>query len=227
MTNISHNIAQLHKQIHLAEQNCGRNAGEVLLLAVSKLQPVTAIERAFEAGQRDFGENYAQELEQKSAALRELNIIWHFIGPIQSNKTRIIAENCSWVHSIDRPKTAKRLNDQRPSHLPPLQVCIQVNIEQEDTKSGVAPENLGPLVKDLQNMPNLQLRGLMAIPSKHATISTFDEIAKLAKQYNLKTLSMGMSNDMETAIIGGSTIVRIGTALFGERRQPISVENTQ
>lgn len=217
MTNISHNLAQIHQQIQQVADKCSRNPEDILLLAVSKVQPVDAIRQAYSAGQRDFGENYAQELEQKARALSDLSIVWHFIGPIQSNKTRLIAEHCHWVHSLDRYKIAVRLSEQRPEHLAPLQVCIQVNIDNEDSKSGVSPDDLPRLIEQVNALPNLRLRGLMAIPSKAEPKLAFERMAALAEKYSLKTLSMGMSGDMEAAIAAGSTLVRIGTALFGAR----------
>ena len=218
MTNISHNLTQINQLIAQAAQKCQRTPSDILLLAVSKVQPVSALEEAYSAGLRHFGENYAQELEQKATALSNLGIIWHFIGPIQSNKTRVLAERCHWVHSIDREKIAQRLSLQRPAHLPPLQVCIQVNIDNEDSKSGARPAELPSLVTAIQKLPNLQLRGLMAIPSQTAPKAAFEAMQALAKQHSLQTLSMGMSADMEEAIAAGSTIVRIGTALFGPRQ---------
>ena len=225
MTNISHNLAQIRQQIRQAAKASHREAADILLLAVSKVQPIDAIRQAYTAGQRDFGENYAQELEHKAAALNELGIIWHFIGPVQSNKTRLIAEHCHWLHSLDRAKIAKRLNEQRPAHLPPLQVCIQINIDDEEAKSGVTPEQLPQLIEQVGTLPHLQLRGLMAIPSKAEPKQAFKRMAELAAEHQLKTLSMGMSGDLATAIAAGSTIVRIGTALFGPR--PISGDSNQ
>lgn len=218
MTNISHNLAQINQLITQAAQKCQRTPDDILLLAVSKVQPISALEEAYSAGLRHFGENYVQELEQKATALSNLGIIWHFIGPIQSNKTRVLAERCHWVHSIDRVKIAQRLSLQRPAHLQPLQVCIQVNIDNEDSKSGICPAELPHLISAIQSLPNLELRGLMAIPSKAAPKAAFEAMQKLAKQHGLETLSMGMSADMEEAIAAGSTIVRIGTALFGPRQ---------
>ena len=218
MTNISHNLAQINQLIAQAAQKCQRTPSDILLLAVSKVQPASVLKEAYSAGLRHFGENYVQELEQKATALSNLGIIWHFIGPIQSNKTRVLAERCHWVHSIDREKIAQRLSLQRPVHLPPLQVCIQVNIDNEDSKSGVRPAELPSLISAIQKLPNLQLRGLMAIPSKAAPRAAFEAMRTLAEQHNLQTLSMGMSADMEEAIAAGSTIVRIGTALFGPRK---------
>lgn len=217
MPNISHNIAQIRALIHDVAHKHNKAAQSIQLLAVSKTKPAAAIIEAYEAGQRDFGENYAQELEQKATTLCDLNIIWHFIGPIQSNKTRIIAQHSHWVHSIDRAKIAERLNQQRPAHLPPLQACIQVNIDGEASKSGVSPQNLAPLIEVVNALPNLTLRGLMAIPSQRNPKAAFEQLQALANRYNLTTLSMGMSADMEAAIAAGSTMVRVGTGIFGAR----------
>ena len=201
----------------------GREPATVGLLAVSKTQPAAAIRDAFAAGLRDFGENYLQEALEKQAALTDLPLIWHFIGPIQSNKTRPIAEHFDWVHSVDRLKIAQRLSDQRPAHLPALNICLQVNVSGEDSKSGCSPEELTALARAVVALPNLRLRGLMAIPeptddvaAQHAAFARLrqlrDELA-----LNLDTLSMGMSHDLEAAIAEGATWVRIGTALFGAR----------
>ena len=201
------------------------NSQAVTLVAVSKRHPLSSIEAAYECGQRDFGENYLQEALEKISALEEKDICWHFIGPIQSNKTRAIAENFDWVHTVDRIKIAQRLNDQRPEHLPPLNVCIQVNIDEEESKSGVAPEDCAQLAREIANFPHLRLRGLMAIPAK----SLFGEQSPFARMQQLfqtlgkrrddswDTLSMGMSADLEDAIANGANIVRIGTDIFGPR----------
>ncbi len=218
MPNISHNLAQIRARIHSIAKKHNINPDTTRLLAVSKTQPASALIEAYNAQQRDFGENYAQELEQKARALAHLDIIWHFIGPIQSNKTRVIAEYSHWVHSIDRCKIAERLNKQRPSHLPPIQVCIQVNIDDEDSKSGIAPCELDALIECIRSLPNLHLRGLMAIPSKSDPAKAFRTLQELAQQHHLHTLSMGMSGDIEEAITAGSTIVRVGTAIFGARQ---------
>ena len=219
MPNISHNLEQIQQRVRLCAEKYHKNPDNILLLAVSKTQPAEAIIEAYQAGQRHFGENYAQELANKVQQLQALAITWHFIGPIQSNKTRLIAEHSHWVHSVERIKIAKRLSQQRPPHLPPLQVCIQVNIDQEATKAGVAPNDLTALITTIQALPNLQLRGLMAIPSQQDPTHSFTAMAKLAASHQLKTLSMGMSGDMEPAIAAGSNIVRIGTAIFGARTE--------
>ena len=200
------------------------------LLAVSKTWPASSVREAFTAGQRAFGENYAREAGDKAAALADLAIEWHFIGPLQSNKTRPVAEHSSWVHSIDRLKIAERLAAQRPSSLGPLQVCLQVNVSGEATKSGCEPEQALDLAMAIGELPRLQLRGLMAIPEPTADVALqrrrFGLLRKTLERINgeagldLETLSMGMSGDLEAAIMEGSTLVRIGTAIFGERVLP-------
>ncbi len=197
------------------------------MVAVSKSFPADKIEEAYRAGQNSFGESYAQEGLEKILALKSLPLEWHFIGPIQSNKTRLIAEHFSWVHSISRSKIAERLSQTRPAGLPPLQVCIQVNISGETSKSGVAPADLVTLAKYIQTLPRLQLRGLIAIPQSTADFelqrNRFRQLRELkdmlaAEGILLDTLSMGMSQDLEAAILEGATIVRVGTAIFGERK---------
>ncbi|WP_318440179.1 YggS family pyridoxal phosphate-dependent enzyme [Photobacterium leiognathi] len=230
MTSIKQNIAEVIHQITLATEKCGRAADSVQLLAVSKTKPVEAIEEAIAAGQYAFGENYVQEGVDKvnhfSTHSAKNLLVWHFIGPIQSNKTRLVAEHFDWVHSIDRVKTAKRLNDQRPANMAPLQVLLQVNSNDEETKSGVSLAELPALAAEIAAMPNIELRGLMSIPqpatdfdSQFATFKTLsDALEQLKTIYpQVDTLSMGMSDDMEAAIAAGSTIVRIGTAIFGAR----------
>lgn len=197
-----------------------------MLLAVSKTFPATAIREAYAAGQRVFGESYVQEALGKIAALRDLVLEWHFIGPIQSNKTRAIAENFAWAHGVDRLKVAERLSDQRPHNLPPLNICLQVNVSGEDSKSGVDPAAACELAQQIANLPRLKLRGLMAIPAPAKELSEqrkpFALLRELLQQMNtlglqLDTLSMGMSDDLEAAILEGATIVRVGTAIFGGR----------
>lgn len=201
---------------------------QVKLLAVSKAQPASAIREAYLAGQTIFGENYLQEALDKQAELADLAIEWHFIGPIQSNKTQAIAQNFSWVHSVDRAKIAKRLNDARPEHLAPLQVCIQVNISDEASKSGAGIDELELLAQEISTLPRLKLRGLMAIPApttdinqQHAQFKKVRECydALIAKGFALDTLSIGMSDDYPIAILHGATIVRVGSALFGARKK--------
>ncbi|MBS1185559.1 MAG: hypothetical protein H6R09_1160 [Proteobacteria bacterium] len=209
-----------------AVAEAGRDAASVCLLAVSKTFDAAAVRELAACGQREFGENYLQEALEKQAALRDLPLVWHFIGPIQSNKTRAIAEAFNWVHSVDRLKIAERLSAQRPGGLPPLQVCIEVNVSGEASKGGVTAAELPALADAMAALPSLQLRGLMAIPaptpemaSQRAAFRQVREAfdALRARGHALDTLSMGMSADLEAAILEGATIVRVGTALFGER----------
>lgn len=205
----------------------GRSPSEVSLLAVSKTKPNQAIKEAWQAGQRMFGENYVQEGIQKIQQLTELEgIEWHLIGPLQSNKTKVVAEHFTWVQSIDRLKIAERLSQQRPENMTPLQVCIQVNISQENSKSGVAPAAVLGLAESISTLPNLCLRGLMAIPAattdnaeqQHIFATMQQLYTSLQQRFNtIDTLSMGMSSDMHNAILCGATMVRIGTAIFGAR----------
>ncbi len=196
------------------------------LLAVSKTWPADSVREAAAAGQRAFGENYVQEGVAKVEALAGLGLEWHFIGPLQSNKTRLVANSFAWVHSIDRLKIAERLSEQRDVHLPPLEVCIQVNVSGEASKSGVAPDDLPELARAVAALPRLRLRGLMAIPEPTSDVALqrarFASLRQLREQLNagglqLDTLSMGMSDDLEAAIAEGSTMVRVGTAIFGGR----------
>ena len=205
----------------------GRGADCAHLLAVSKTFPADAIREAHAAGQFSFGESYVQEALPKLAALADLDLEWHFIGPLQSNKTRPVAENFQWVHGIEREKVARRLSEQRPGHLPPMNVCIQVNVSGEASKSGVEPEESLALAQVVSGLPNLRLRGFMAIPESTQDVSLqrkrFRILAELLKQAQqmmdlpLDTLSIGMSADLEAAILEGATIVRVGTAIFGVR----------
>ncbi|MDZ7923506.1 MAG: YggS family pyridoxal phosphate-dependent enzyme [Marinagarivorans sp.] len=224
MPNISHNLAQIQARLHQCAARFTDGQAVPILLAVSKTKPVSAIIEAYQAGQRDFGENYAQELTDKALQLQHLAITWHFIGPIQSNKTHLIAEHCDWVHSIDRAKIAERLNAQRPAHLPPLQVCIQVNVDQQTTKSGVDDAQLPALIALIKGLPHLRLRGLMTIPDPNNPKPAFLRLAQLAQQFELSTLSMGMSDDMDDAIAAGSTMVRIGSAIFGQREHTVTID---
>ncbi len=230
MNDIQHNIHTILKHIHTFESKFEREHNSVRLLAVSKTKPIEAIEQAVAAGQYAFGENYVQEGVEKAHHFNRhyngKNIEWHFIGPIQSNKTRSIAENFSWVHSIDRAKIAQRLDAQRPDKLPPLQVLIQVNTSQEASKSGVMPEQVIELAQLIDSLPNLVLRGLMSIPEatkdRQQQLLAFKQLKDLkdtlsATINTIDTLSMGMSADMEAAIEAGSTMVRIGSAIFGAR----------
>ena len=223
---IADNIARVRAQIEAACQATGRESSSVHLLSVSKTWGADAVRQAHAAGQTAFGENYIQEAVDKITALRDLPLQWHCIGPIQSNKTRLVAEHFDWVHSVDRLKIAQRLSEQRPEHLPPLQVCIQVNVDGGETKSGVSPQELPALAQAVAALPRLQLRGLMTIPEpaeSHAQMRAVHRQAKdLYEQLRtlglpLDTLSMGMSADMAAAIAEGSTMVRVGTAIFGAR----------
>lgn len=223
MSTIAENIAKVAGRIRDAAQAAGRNEHAVGLLAVSKTKPVSALREAYASGQRDFGENYLQEALDKQSELGDLDITWHFIGPIQSNKTKAIAAHFDWVHSVDRLKIAERLSAQRPEGLPPLNICLQVNISGEATKSGCLPAELPGLASAIQALPGLRLRGLMAIPEPQDDPARqrepFAQLRELQASLNLPldTLSMGMSHDLEAAIAEGATWVRIGTALFGAR----------
>ena len=223
MSTIADNIAEVEARIRAAALAVQRDVTSIHLLAVSKTKPAAALREAYAAGLRDFGENYLQEARAKQVELAELPLCWHFIGPIQSNKTRDIAEHFAWVHSVDRLKIAQRLSEQRPANLPPLNICIQVNVSGEASKSGCTPADLPALAAAISALPRLKLRGLMAIPeptedraeqdAAFATVRTLQESLNMG----LDTLSMGMSHDLESAIAQGATWVRIGTALFGAR----------
>jgi len=230
MSTIADNISQVAARIRAAEQASQRAADSVQLLAVSKTKPAEAVREAYAAGVRDFGENYLQEALGKQLELTDLPLSWHFIGPIQSNKTRAIAENFAWVHSVDRLKIAQRLSEQRPADLPPLNICIQVNVSGEASKSGCTPADLPALASAISALPRLTLRGLMAIPeptddraeqdAAFAAVRELNQSLQASLQLPLDTLSMGMSHDLESAIAQGATWVRIGTALFGARNYP-------
>ncbi len=228
MSVIAANLQAVKNDIAAAAQQAARDPSAVMLLAVSKTVSPERVREAFAAGQRAFGENYVQEGVDKIAALGDVRdqIAWHFIGPLQSNKTRPVAEQFDWVHAVDRLKIAERLSAQRPAGLAPLQVCIQVNISDESTKSGVAPCDVLPLAQAIAALPNLQLRGLMAIPApandpaaQRAPFAALRALLDQLRQSGLEvdTLSMGMSSDMDAAIAEGATLVRIGTAIFGAR----------
>ena len=223
MSTIEKNIAKVAARIREAAQAVDRDPATVGLLAVSKTQPAAAIREAAAGGILDFGENYLQEALDKQAELSDLSLAWHFIGPIQSNKTKSIAERFDWVHSVDRLKIAQRLSDQRPAELPPLNICLQVNVSREASKSGCAPEELLQLAQAVAAMPQLRLRGLMCIPAPSEDPAeqraAFARLRALRDELplTLDTLSMGMSQDLEAAIAEGATWVRIGTALFGAR----------
>ncbi|HLV19159.1 MAG TPA: YggS family pyridoxal phosphate-dependent enzyme [Pseudomonas sp.] len=223
MSTIETMIAKVRARIREAAQACGRDPEQVRLLAVSKTHPAAAIRAAYACGQVDFGENYLQEALAKQQELADLPLRWHFIGPIQSNKTRAIATHFDWVHSVDRLKIAQRLAEQRPEELPPLNICLQVNVSGEASKSGCAPEELPALAEAAAQLPRLKLRGLMAIPeptddvaAQRAAFARLREL-QAGLPYELDTLSMGMSHDLESAIAEGATWVRIGTAVFGAR----------
>ena len=224
---IATRLQQVRARIAAAEAQAGRAAGSVRLLAVSKTFPAAAVAEAAAAGQQAFGENYVQEGVDKVRETALPDLEWHFIGPLQSNKTRLVAEAFQWVHSVDRLKIAERLSQQRPAHLPPLQICLQVNISNEDSKSGVPEEDVASLAQQIAYLPRLKLRGLMTIPAPAPEFAQqrapFRRLRELYEQLNrngfaLDTLSMGMSNDIEAAIAEGSTLVRVGTAIFGERK---------
>ena len=225
-TPVSENLQRVRQQIELAVMSAGRVAEAVKLLAVSKTMPAQAVREAYAAGQIAFGENYIQEGVDKMAELADLPLEWHCIGPIQSNKTKLVAENFAWVHSLDRLKIAERLSAQRPAHLPPLQVCLQVNVDGGANKSGVSPHDLLALAKAVAKLPQMKLRGLMTIPEPaeneaaaravhHQAKELFDSLNAVG--LNLDTLSMGMTADLGAAIAEGSTCVRVGTAIFGSR----------
>ncbi|MDF2465739.1 MAG: hypothetical protein K0Q43_3974 [Ramlibacter sp.] len=226
MTTIRSNLQRVHERIALACEGAHRLVNEVTLLAVSKTFGPEAVREAFAAGQCAFGENYIQEGVEKIALLRDLPLQWHCIGPIQSNKTRLVAANFDWAHTVDRQKTAQRLSEQRPQDMSPLQVCIQVNIDGGPAKSGVAPQDALALARDVAQLPRLTLRGIMTIPEPASDFAgqravhmkakaLFDELREAG--IALDTLSMGMTADLEAAIAAGSTMVRVGTAIFGGR----------
>ena len=226
MHNIEKNIIQVRTQIQQAAALYNRDPKLISLLAVSKKKPVEDIRLAYAAGQRDFGENFVQEAEQKRRVLTDLDIIWHFIGPVQSNKTRVLAEGFDWVHSVDRLKVAERLSAQRPATLPALNICIQVNVDREASKSGVMLEEVATLAESISTLPRIRLRGLMAIPAQYDDLESqrlpfarLRETLEDLQQRGLDcdTLSTGMSHDLQAAIAEGSTLVRLGTAIFGER----------
>ena len=227
MNQIKQQVKIINSLIREAEISAKRPINSVQLLAVSKTKPSADIAVAYQTGQRHFGESYLQEALIKQQELAAFNITWHFIGPIQSNKTKLIASHFNWVHSVDRLKIAKRLSEQRPSHLPPLNICLQVNISGEETKSGVILDQLPQLIKQVNNLPNLNLRGVMAIPEPETDFNVqrkpYNKLHQAVMQLNLPeldTFSFGMTGDLKAAIAEASTIVRIGTALFGARSSP-------
>ena len=225
---IACHLQKIFQRIDKAVSRYNRTEHPVTLLAVSKTHKISKIQEAFAAGQREFGENYLEEAIEKIIALSNYSICWHYIGPIQSNKTAKIAAYFDWVQSVDRLKIAHRLSEQRPKHLKPLNICLQVNISAENSKSGVNPKDLPKLMAEVQSLPNLKVRGLMCIPAqtedvalqRQAFHATWELFAQLKRQYpELDTLSMGMSADLEAAIAEGSTMVRIGTDIFGARNK--------
>ncbi|STX29656.1 pyridoxal-5'-phosphate dependent enzyme family [Legionella beliardensis] len=226
---IAENIQHIQQMINTTLQICQRSPNTVALLGVSKGQSIAAIKEAYEAGLCQFGENYWQEAQAKILSLNDLPITWHFIGAIQSNKAKEIANSFSWIHSIDRKKIAQLLSQHRLPHLPPLNICIQINLDEEETKAGLLPAELPNLANYLTTLPNLRLRGLMAIPKpcltdteQYASLKRLSVLLEQTnQQLNLKmdTLSMGMSDDLQAAIRAGSTLVRIGRAIFGERNR--------
>jgi pyridoxal phosphate enzyme (YggS family) len=227
MSTIESNLQAVRARIAAAARSAGREPGEIALLAVSKTFPAAEVRAAHAAGQLEFGENYVQEAVEKITALSDLPLVWHFIGPIQSNKTRAVAEHFDWVHSLARAKIAQRLAEARPAAREPLAVCLQVNVSGENSKSGVAPDEVRPLAEAVRALPRLQLRGLMAVPEPSDDVALqrrrFRGLRRLLEELNadgfgLDTLSMGMSQDLEAAVMEGASIVRVGTAIFGERK---------
>ena len=225
-TELERNISEVDRRIRAAEQAAGRAAGTVSLLAVSKTKPSELVRQAHGFGLSAFGENYAQEMAEKAAALADLALSWHFIGPIQSNKTALIAEVSDWVHSIDRLKVARRLSEQRPDGRAPLNVLVQINTSNEDSKSGIRSDAAPELLAAINELPGLRLRGLMTIPAattnQTAQREPFRQLSELMARLSdslpqLDTLSMGMSGDLEAAVSEGASIVRVGTDIFGAR----------
>lgn len=223
-SNIAKNLAQVRLRMQAAASDARRDAAALCLIAVSKTRTADEIEQAYQAGQLDFGENYLQEALPKLEALQHLPLVWHYIGPIQSNKTRAVAEHFAWVHGVESFRIARRLSDQRPAEMPPLNICLQINIDEEASKSGLppVPEKLAELALQVAELPRLRLRGLMAIPAPHE--NRIEQRAAFARLKRLlvhvpggDVLSMGMSDDLEAAILEGATHLRIGTAIFGER----------
>jgi hypothetical protein len=223
---VTENLALIKDLLAFSAVEAEREPDAVNLLAVSKKQPLSKIIDAANAGQRDFGENFVQEALEKIEQTRDLGLVWHFIGHLQNNKTRVVAENFDWVHTIDKLKTARRLSEQRPESLEPLNICLQINVDNEDRKAGISIDELPELAAACAQLPNLTLRGLMCLPAARSGFSDqrvpFAILKKLANELrsggiDTDTLSMGMSGDYRAAILEGATIVRIGTALFGER----------
>ncbi|MDR5861181.1 YggS family pyridoxal phosphate-dependent enzyme [Halomonas eurihalina] len=229
---LSESLTAVRERLAAALRAAGRPDNDARLLAVSKTKPAAMIREAWRLGQREFGENYVQEALDKQAELADLNdIVWHFIGPLQSNKSRIVAEHFAWIHSVDRERLARRLDAQRPASLPPLNVCLQVNISDEPSKSGVELAELPALAEAVHGLPNLRLRGLMAIPAPSADPNeqrrpfirlreALESLRARLPEAPLDTLSMGMSGDLEAAVQEGATLLRLGTAIFGTRQRP-------
>ncbi|KPJ96218.1 MAG: hypothetical protein AMJ55_02460 [Gammaproteobacteria bacterium SG8_15] len=226
MSRIAQNLANISQRLEAAAHAVGRDPNDIVILAVSKTHSVAKIREAYAAGLTRFGESYVQEAIPKIKALSELPLEWHFIGPTQSNKTRDIAEHFAWVHSVDRLKIASRLNEQRPKELKPLNICVQINISMEASKSGIVKQALHEFAAQLKPLRRLKLRGLMAIPQKtvdqRQQRALFGELRRMfddlnQEGYQLDTLSMGMTDDLEAAVMEGSTLLRIGTGLFGAR----------
>ena len=210
---IAQNLKKVQARIDAVDEK-----NQVILIAVSKTKPASDLQQAINAGQKHFGENYLQEALEKIEILKAQDLIWHFIGPIQSNKTKSIAQNFDWVHSVDRLKIAKRLNDQRPKVLGKLNVLLQINIDNESTKSGILEEEIDEIITNFENFQNISLRGFMCIPSPDNAEQSFQKMAKIMQKHpEFDTLSMGMSNDLDLAIENGATFVRIGTDIFGKR----------
>ena len=210
---IAQNLKKVQARIDAVDEK-----NQVILIAVSKTKPASDLQQAINAGQKHFGENYLQEALEKIEILKSQDLIWHFIGPIQSNKTKQIAQNFDWVHSVDRLKIAKRLNDQRPKVLGKLNVLLQINIDNESTKSGILEEEIDEIITNFENFQNISLRGFMCIPSPDNAEQSFQKMAKIMQKHpEFDTLSMGMSNDLDLAIENGATFVRIGTDIFGKR----------
>jgi len=223
---VARNLAAVRTRIAAAAGRAGRDPKDILLVAVSKTQPPAAVAAAWAAGHREFGENYLQDALPKLDAFAEQGTVWHFIGALQSNKTRAVAERFQWVHTVDRESLAQRLSEQRPAMLPPLEICLQVNVSGESSKGGIAPERLPELAAAVSGLPRLKLRGLMVIPApvrdmeaQRAPLRQLRELLEdlNARGHRLDTLSMGMTDDLEAAVLEGSTLLRIGTAIFGPR----------
>ncbi len=229
MANIENNTTSVQRRLQQAARDAGRNPEDILLLPVSKTRTSAQVRMAVDSGLSSFGENYLQEALEKMDQLTDLSISWHFIGPLQSNKTRQVAEHFDWIHTVDRLKIAKRLSDQRPADMAPLNICLQINIDNEPSKSGFMPQQAIEAASSIADLPNLRLRGLMAIPKPSTELAQqhqpFVRLRALLEQINerldnsqkLDTLSMGMSGDLEPAIYEGATIIRVGTDIFGPR----------